>query len=418
MMAVPMTPVVMAVVLAALALGAVSVVECAPQSAPARPAAGGILPEPDVNMNITQIIARWGYPAENYEIVTTDGYILQIQRIPHGVKQDAPSDGKRPALLVVHGLFSSAFDFVNNPSNESFGFVMADAGYDVWLGNVRGNVYSRRHKTMSPSEEKFWEFSFDEFIAIDVPAMIDFVLNHTGQPSLYYVGHSQGTGVMFGLLASQPAYQEKIRAFAAMGPVANVTYLTTPVKYIAPFSNDLDWVAEWIGLGELGNYPRIVKVLADTVCAFSVSRELCVACLWIGMGVDGRQLNATRLPVYLSHIPAGTSVRNLVHFGQEVESERFGMYNFGEAENLKRYGQPTPPDYDISKITKTPTALYWSDGDNFATPKNVAIIEESMPSVVRSIKVSEETFSHVDFLIAIYARQLVYDDIIQFFQQH
>jgi lysosomal acid lipase/cholesteryl ester hydrolase len=44
--------------------------------------------------------------------------------------------------------------------DESPAFVLAREGYDVWLGNNRGNRYSRKHETMSPSEEAFWDFSW------------------------------------------------------------------------------------------------------------------------------------------------------------------------------------------------------------------------------------------------------------------
>lgn len=50
------------------------------------------------------------------------------------------------------------------------------------MGNSRGNIYSRGHKTLDPylDAEKYFEYSFFESGAYDIPAMVDYIRNYTG----------------------------------------------------------------------------------------------------------------------------------------------------------------------------------------------------------------------------------------------
>jgi lysosomal acid lipase/cholesteryl ester hydrolase len=59
--------------------------------------------------------------------------------------------------------------------NESLAFTLAEAGYDVWLGNTRGNKYSCKHKTRKPTDEIFWDFCMDELAKHDLPDSIDVI---------------------------------------------------------------------------------------------------------------------------------------------------------------------------------------------------------------------------------------------------
>jgi predicted alpha/beta hydrolase len=78
------------------------------------------------------------------------------------------------------------------------------------MGNVRGNRYSQRHATMNSTDPKFWKFSWDEMAKYDLDAMIDKVLNLTGASSLYYIGHSQGTEIMFTKLSTDTDFHTKV----------------------------------------------------------------------------------------------------------------------------------------------------------------------------------------------------------------
>lgn len=60
-------------------------------------------------------------------------------------------------------------------------FVFARKGYDVWLGNNRGNDFARKHVKLDPvvDEEEFYTYDFEDLGDFDVPAQIDQVLAST-----------------------------------------------------------------------------------------------------------------------------------------------------------------------------------------------------------------------------------------------
>jgi len=63
-----------------------------------------------------------------------------------------------------------------NYNDKSPAFVLARAGYDVWLGNQRGTTYSLGHECHHHLKDKaYWEFSWQEMGDYDAPTQIDFV---------------------------------------------------------------------------------------------------------------------------------------------------------------------------------------------------------------------------------------------------
>jgi pimeloyl-ACP methyl ester carboxylesterase len=67
-----------------------------------------------------------------------------------------------PAVLLQHGLFASSDCWIMNYNSEAPAYYFAKHGYDVWLGNNRGNKFSRKHIKLNPDEdsEKFFDYSF------------------------------------------------------------------------------------------------------------------------------------------------------------------------------------------------------------------------------------------------------------------
>ena len=147
----------------------------------------GVGIDPDAFKSYSELVYELGLHFEQFMVTTPDGYHLQIFHI-----WDKKKGG--PPLFLQHGLFSSADTWIIN-KEKSPAYVAAKAGYDVWLGNNRGNNYSRGHNTLDPTRDfkQYFDYSFYELGKYDAPTQIDFVLKKTGYSKLSYVGHSQGT---------------------------------------------------------------------------------------------------------------------------------------------------------------------------------------------------------------------------------
>ncbi|XP_049869399.1 lipase 3-like [Pectinophora gossypiella] len=365
---------------------------------------------PDKHLNIVELVRKYGYPITVHRVQTQDGYILKMFRIP----------GNGPAVFLMHGLLCSADDWVTAGSESGIAYVLASAGYDVWLGNARGNKYSRHHRSLSPDNdaEHFWDFSWDEIGRYDLAAMIDYILRHTGQPTLKYVGHSQGTTSFFVLCSERPEYNEKISLMAALSPVAWMSHVESAMLRLFSSANPLLYrIAKLFGVYEFIPSNEVTKAVADVLCGTTtLATILCSNILFIIGGFDFDQLNITNLPVLFGHVPAGSATKQLVHYGQGVQSGEFKKFDYGERINIEIYGSKKPPTYAVEKIT-APVALFYSDSDWLSNVIDVNILKSKLPNVIDFYKVPHKKFNHFDYLWAKDVKDLVINRLLQLLNQ-
>lgn len=139
-------------------------------------------------------------------------------------------------------IFNNYFYFSIQFLLNSKGYLLADDNYDVWLGNTRGNIYSCNHSLFDPfgadyERQMYWTFSWHQMGMSDLPTMIDFVLDKTGQKKMQFIAHSQGTTAFFVMASRKPEYNDKIEMMHALAPVAFLSHTTSPpIRAIAPFA--------------------------------------------------------------------------------------------------------------------------------------------------------------------------------------
>ncbi|RUS90097.1 hypothetical protein EGW08_002139 [Elysia chlorotica] len=352
----------------------------------------------------TKLITSKGYPCENYWVTTDDGYILNLQRIPHGRNTDTLKK-PRPAVLLQHGLLLSSTIFMLNSARDSLAFLLADQGLDVWLANSRGNIYSTNHTAMDPNSNEFWDFSWDEMARYDLPAMIDFITMETGQAKISYVGYSQGTTIGFAALSQNARVAAKVRLFIALAPVGRVGNITSVVRLLLPLTSKVKTIMKLFPHGNFDLDPDVSRSMAGYFC-HNRRDLLCEKLFSLLVGSNPRSFDMTRLDVYMAHMPAGTSVRNLMHWAQVTNGGRFQHYDWGSPRaNLRKYGQPIPPQYELGQVM-TPVAIFRGGQDALADTEDVNWLLAQLPNV--AMDVALDYYNHMDFVAAPDAPEKIY----------
>ncbi|KAH8282129.1 hypothetical protein KR054_005724 [Drosophila jambulina] len=366
--------------------------------------------EEDSHLNTYSLIHKYGYPAENHTVQTADGYILTLHRIAR--------PGAIPVLLV-HGLLDSSATWVMMGPNKGLGYLLYEQGYDVWMANVRGNTYSRRHVKYSTRHAKFWDFTFHEMGKHDIPSTIDYILNFTGLSQLHYVGHSQGTVVFWIMASERPEYMSKIILMQALAPVAFLKHCRSPVvNFLAEWHLSVGLILKMIGVHEFLPKNEFISMFNRIICdETTITKEICSNVIFLTTGFDKQQLNETMLPVIVGHSPAGASTKQMQHYGQLNRAGVFRQYDYGWLRNHWIYGNIEPPTYHLENV-KAKVALYYGQNDWLAPPEDVEMLYSRLPNVVTKFLVADKEFNHLDFIWGIDARTLLWDQMLENMKSH
>ena len=346
---------------------------------------------PEATLSFIDYCHYFNYPVEAHRLTVEDGYILTIFRIQ---RKYSSITANLPVVLMQHGLLDSSDGSIMNDESKSPSLMLANAGYDVWLANSRGNKYSRSHIKYDPDNDlEFWDFTWDDMAAIDLPSFFQYVVNQTAQEKINYVGHSQGTTMMFAALSEKnPFITEHLKTFIALGPVAYVYHQQSKAMDILKDSR-LAYLLDLLHLEEFSPADWLLENSGKVICA--VFGEVCADILGAFSDANWERDNYDRSDVFIGHFPSGTSVKNMIHWQQGTENDAFQKFDYGEEENLKRYGQSTPPKYDLGNIEHE-VFMFSGTEDLLANAVDVQRLKDELKNA--HLNVYEKT-GHLTFMI-------------------
>jgi len=247
---------------------------------------------------------------------------------------------------------------------------------------------------MKPSDSKFWLFGWQEMSEYDVPAIMKYINRETGK-KVNYVGHSQGSLLMFAALADKnPVVKELIQSYIALGPVFYLTNIETCGMKTLATTPALELLQK-MGVGEFMSLHWIASSAASFVCRLAPS--ICKGALYAMFDTaPSTHDNTCRYKVFIGHFPAGTSLQDVIHFKQVIQSGTAPRkFNYGNIGNLKKYGTVNPPMYDLKNIDM-PVYLFGGTADKVSVPVDYYRLHRELPKS----ELKEYDLGHMTFVIA------------------
>jgi len=354
------------------------------------PTLARIFPTTDFGEFVKQTL---GVTVEDHFITTSDGYINHAYHIP--AKQAGA-----PVVLFQHGNVASMWSYLSHENLDANApYVVWKMGYDVWLTNNRGNLFSRNSTTIKnvTYSKQFWNFTFTEMGVFDVPAHIKYVLAATGRKTLTYVGWSQGTVQMW-VAGSDPVVgpfvKDTVNLHVALAPAAWMYHSSSAILTLVSRLHQgqhledtfpYDFLSGSRGLREFEGF--MCNITKGFMCHVTVDEFMGKSALDDTVDIEN----------LVAFIPAGVPSKDICHFEQLIDANFFRKYDYGTAGNMREYGTPTPPNYTLSNY-QVPTAFFVGSNDVLADPTDVATLQKAIPASSIVYSRIYDQFSHITWV--------------------
>lgn len=334
-------------------------------------------------LSFEEICMRAGYSVQNHIVTTEDGYYLRLFRLSG---KGQPFTSQKKPVLMTHGLTQSAISFVINQAASPLAFTLADNDYDVWLINTRGSHLSRMHATLNSAEAKYWDFTSQDIASKDLPAAIDFVKAASGKSKISCIGQSQGAISLMGMLMIKPEYNDSLQVLALLNPAGgNISVESMFFRYyLSPVTHALYKYLGWHFVANKPSsfMPKLFVRFPELMAKLHKSR--------FDVTINGD--SNEHLPVYVSQLGSGTSLKNFEYLRQSKQRKDPRLFGFD-------CGTKTPRCYDYSLI-KTKLALFGAKYDTITSPKDFDQLLLQLPKNQIVYMVKDLPLDHFGVLVS------------------
>lgn len=350
-------------------------------------------------------VVSQNYPLKIYRIINPLADPKQVQKIPviahHGISWDitnmmSSSKNSRPRKPKIDERVT-LYAMENGTDDKGLYFYLSNNNYDIWMLEARAtNERVKRRLTDGGNEKTFWDFSLDEQALIDLPVQIDFVLAKTGQKKAAYIAYSQSTTFMFALLSMRPEFNDKLITFIAMAPVVYTSHLkglvwpTSISKIYFHTTTAKQTVPEWLR--------RMQNFVLTYLCSISYIKATLCRLMWQQFsGTDKKaELDGGMVENVLKSVP----LKSFEQYVNNAMIKDFRMYDYkDEMRNMEEYGQPVPPQYNVSKITLKTIVLFRGTNDYLSDPQDQMILLTRLRVPLYEDHILED-YSHIDFIVS------------------
>ncbi|KZT54479.1 alpha/beta-hydrolase [Calocera cornea HHB12733] len=365
-------------------------------------------------VDFEELCQIWGYVPEEHVVQTEDGYLLTVHRLPcrKGEKKTRPGTGTgKPVVYLHHGLLMNSEVWICITAEERcLPFVLAEAGYDVWLGNNRGNKYSRKTAHMgNVHQDSFWDYSIDEFCLFDIPDSIHYILKTAKVDKLSYIGFSQGSAQAFAALSVHPDLNEVVDIFVALAPAMSPPGLASPiVDALMKASPSLMYLF----------FGRRAILSSATFWQSILYPPIFVKVIDIGLrslfNWQSRNITTSQKIAAYAHLYSFTSVKSVVHWFQIMRNQKFQMYDEdfeGPSMAMSRRSFSRPARFPTRNIV-TPIVLLYGMNDSLV---DINVMLKELPEHTLAIGIPGH--EHVDMLWAEDVNELVIPRVLEALKQ-